>query len=771
MRHSLVVLSVLSLLLLAGCDDGPTDTGLSAPTSVTIVQGDGQVGTVGTTLGTTLVVEVTDTTGEAVPGVSVIWSTDDGTVGAASSTTDAFGIAAMSWTLGTEAGAQTASAAVSGVEPVVFNATAEPADPSTVGITNDSLTFMVGDTVQLSAALEDEYGNAITGAEIEWASLNEAVARIDSISGQLIGVGPGTATITATSGQMADTVDVTIYEPESVLPVAWQQTYPLTAGTLSDVWAASASDVFAVGGSGGSFLNEEAGAVVLHFDGTYWTRMDVEDEGTLHAVWGTSASNVFAVGDGGLILHFNGSTWTQMASPTSEHLSGVWGTSATSVFAVGHDGGIFHYDGTQWNVAFSGSLVELHDIWGTSATDMYVVGSGGVIRHWDGAAWHAMATPTELPLYAIWGSASNNIYAVGGEPGNPVVLQYDGTDWVERTTVGATNTLKAVGGTSDSRVMVAGSNQAIRFDGSAWTPMEHRLNPAFEGIGVDSQGALFVVGAGGAIFRNATGAEWQIAHSTAAALDLWAVSETEVFRVGSYGTILRYDGIGWIAMESPTTADLTGVWARDGGSVYAVGGDQILYYDGTTWSPRVTGLTGTFSGVFGLGLNQVYVAGSDGVALFDGNTWTFADPNPSRAVWAHETGVVHSVGGFQARRYDDPDWTDVPNAFGTTFGTTLWGDGPDYLLSCTSGGSTVHYDGEQWQPNEVVVSCTDVHGLSRYDIFVVGFGGQIHHRSGTGLGWTPLMAEGMTQTFYAVYATEGTIFVGGAAGIILHGAR
>src|SRR5207253_8725439 len=87
--------------------------------------GDGQTGTVGTTLPTQLSVRVADLFNNPVGGVSVTWTpaTGSGSVNPTTSTSNGSGIATTTWTLGTTAGTQTVQATGAG-SPVTFSATA-----------------------------------------------------------------------------------------------------------------------------------------------------------------------------------------------------------------------------------------------------------------------------------------------------------------------------------------------------------------------------------------------------------------------------------------------------------------------------------------------------------------------------------------------------------------------------------------------------------------------------------------------------------------------
>ncbi len=102
-----------------------------AATILESVSGDGQSALVGTSLAEPLVVRALDGGGNPVPGLAVAWLAGNGggSLAPATSTTDADGLASTQWTLGSAAGANTATAVVSGVGIVGFSATATPGTP------------------------------------------------------------------------------------------------------------------------------------------------------------------------------------------------------------------------------------------------------------------------------------------------------------------------------------------------------------------------------------------------------------------------------------------------------------------------------------------------------------------------------------------------------------------------------------------------------------------------------------------------------------------
>jgi plastocyanin len=120
----------------SGNDNAPNTPPVlaKAPTN----SGDLQTGATGEGLGNPLRVLVTR---DGIPsaGDTVQWSTTDGSVDPTSIVTAADGIGATTWTLGPNAGTQTAMAAVTGATAVSFTATASggggPGDPSAIIVT------------------------------------------------------------------------------------------------------------------------------------------------------------------------------------------------------------------------------------------------------------------------------------------------------------------------------------------------------------------------------------------------------------------------------------------------------------------------------------------------------------------------------------------------------------------------------------------------------------------------------------------------------------
>lgn len=164
------------LLCLFACNEEPVGP-RPVPTAVTVIAGDGQQGTVGRPLDTTLAVLATDKFGDPVPGVLVRFTAPEGggELVPVTQTTGPGGEAQSTWTLPTHAGPHTATVLAAGLDPLVFHATAVAASPaSLVLISGDSLSAPPSEPVESAVVVlvRDAYGNPVSGASVSFAPMN-----------------------------------------------------------------------------------------------------------------------------------------------------------------------------------------------------------------------------------------------------------------------------------------------------------------------------------------------------------------------------------------------------------------------------------------------------------------------------------------------------------------------------------------------------------------------------------------------------------------------
>lgn len=234
---------------------------------------------------------------------------------------------------------------------------------------------------------------------------------------------------------------------------------------LLGVWGHGPDDVWAVGGSFDRPL-------VMHNDGTAWSRLAVPGASQLWNVYGFSATDVYAVGGDGLILHYDGWTWTRVASGTDVTLFGLWGASGDDVWIVGGD------IGTGTAVALRGAgesfapvtdlpadlrPTALFKVHGFAPDDVLMVGESGMLS-WNGSEWHREAVPTSEPLRSTWGRNASDVYAVGGR-GIGEILHFDGSAWSLVAELASGWGLSGVFTAPDEPTLVVGGSYVLEVGG------------------------------------------------------------------------------------------------------------------------------------------------------------------------------------------------------------------------------------------------------------------------------------------------------------------
>jgi hypothetical protein len=158
-------------LALIACSDG---TGPAVPSTLEVVGGDGQQGTVAAALSQAPTVRVLDGRGRPVAGATVRWvvTSGYGTASPGTTTADADGVAATQWTLGTLAGQQELVARVEGTQ-VERRFTAEARAGAPALLQSAEGHGQMGETGQplptpLVVRVVDGYGNGVPDVAVVW---------------------------------------------------------------------------------------------------------------------------------------------------------------------------------------------------------------------------------------------------------------------------------------------------------------------------------------------------------------------------------------------------------------------------------------------------------------------------------------------------------------------------------------------------------------------------------------------------------------------------
>lgn len=256
---------------------------------------------------------------------------------------------------------------------------------------------------------------------------------------------------------------------------------------------------------------------------------------------------------------------------------------------------------------------------------------------------------------------------------------------------------------------------------------------------------------------------------------VWTSGPTNAYAVGDYGTILRFDGTAWTAVDLGTISPghLGLVWGSGPNDVYAastIAANQTLHFNGTSWRRVDVGL-GILTAIGGTSSNNVYAAGArligdPGLVHFSGTDWTLVNPHPCGAVTSisgtSSTNVLLSGSAICQR--SGTTWPQVHGegydqvvAVSSTLAYALRPASPTFLRWTGTGAWT-----QAPQPPGSVTRMVS----SGTEIVAVGDNGVV--LSFDGMSWTSLVST-TEQKLTAVAGTDrSNMYIVGDNGTILH---
>ncbi|PIE19020.1 MAG: hypothetical protein CSA66_03265 [Proteobacteria bacterium] len=457
-------------------------------------------------------------------------------------------------------------------------------------------------------------------------------------------VAPADAVADAAADAAADT---------TVVPAQWVASSLGDVGVISDVFAVSETEAYAVGGPrvlrwrglGWATYGEPTGAdlygvwagdgvvVVVGADGLVATRAagaplwEIGDSGVtadLHAVYGRGADDVWAFGDSTTVVHWDGAAWSSEHELDNVDLRAAWIAPGTAgpegVYAVGTGGQLLSW-AAAWKteqIAVGGAV--LHGIYGVDDV-LYAVGTEATITVKRAGGWRGQITndPKDRDLYALSGSSSDDL-VVFGEDG--AVIVHDGDNWTVQAATGPTYSsadLVATARAGDVWMALGAEGGGLMRDGlGAWVDMETRPERGVKDIAGLSADDLFAVGRGGLFLER--GDQGWTAVEVATDEDLNAVDvgpDGVVWAVGAAGTVIRVADDDVTFPDTLLPLDLHGVVATDAG-VWACGkGGMLLRIsaDGQTVTVEPSGTPNDLEAVVVGGDGALWLSGAFGTLL------------------------------------------------------------------------------------------------------------------------------------------------------------
>ena len=240
-------------------------------------------------------------------------------------------------------------------------------------------------------------------------------------------------------------------------------------------------------------------------------------------------------------------------------------------------------------------------------------------------------------------------------------------------------------------------------------------------------------------------------------------------------TVFYGDPLGWTGESTGITQDINGLFAMSEGDVFGVGTDGLILRSiGGSWATAESGTTEHLQAIHGLPTGEVIAVGGGGVAVhFDGNTWSATDtgaPGEVRGVWMAAPDNAVAVGWYAVYHWDGATWTAGQGDTGKNL-RDVWGFGPDDIWAVGNYGQVIHFDGTEWATvaTQTTQNLRAIWGSSPTDIFIVGEAGLLLHYDGVELvPMVPPPNFDKSITLYDLHGTPGgPVYAVGAKGTIL----
>jgi hypothetical protein len=241
---------------------------------------------------------------------------------------------------------------------------------------------------------------------------------------------------------------------------------------------------------------------------------------------------------------------------------------------------------------------------------------------------------------------------------------------------------------------------------------------------------------------------WQIVAALSKplrALDM--IDASNGWAVGNEGLIMRWNGIAWSIVSSPTTANLLAVSMISPNDGWAVGSGVILRWNGSNWVSVTSPVNTTLFGLDMVSDADGWAAGVGGaIARWNGTNWqTAQSPITQTAVSIRSLDMISSTSGWAVGgainsnpgtrsilRWDGNAW----NVFSSTTAFRLLAisfSSADVGIAVGSGGGAIMWNGTNWiesnLPNQNQVN--GVKSTSPTAAWAVNIAGEIFRWNGT----------------------------------------
>jgi murein DD-endopeptidase MepM/ murein hydrolase activator NlpD len=266
-----------------------------------------------------------------------------------------------------------------------------------------------------------------------------------------------------------------------------------------------------------------------------------------------------------------------------------------------------------------------------------------------------------------------------------------------------------------------------------WNIVSSPTSQELHAVSMISSSKGFAVGSFGTILEW-NGNTWSIVASptTNHLFSVILLSPTDGWAVGTYGTIIHWDGTIWSLANSPTTADLFAVTMETGGDGWIGGRGTILRWTENSWNVITSPTTNALVSIDMLSGTDGWAVGEYSTILrWDGSQWLVQNfplaPDQFPSVDAVATNDVWLAGtGGNIYHWDGSTWGLAPNH------PSNYPLSDFDMLAADNGwlvgsGAIFHWDGIEWSliPPPTPNTLYSIDMLSKSDGWTVGSFGTI----------------------------------------------
>ena len=353
---------------------------------------------------------------------------------------------------------------------------------------------------------------------------------------------------------------------------------------FQDVSAESATDVWAVGSTGG----DSPEPAIAHWNGTALSEVPTNlgsggpggtAVGELHGVSADAPTDVWAVGNEApprthmvqsLVMRWDGTSWSRVPSPNPSALA----NDMTAVRANGPD-----------DVWVRGSYFD-------QSTHRHPV----FVTHWDGQAWATVRLPKAIARQVqLFGFRSFDpvgpraAYAIGSHVApngikSDEVLRWNGQSWSKAHAPFYGAALSGIGASSAGDVWAVGYNCVLRNCPPFHTATYHWDGRKWKGGVFYKRGDPYN---GFEVIPSASEADSKLVTVTShTPSDAWATGTCSGHCSHGRAFLLHWDGKAWSRLPSPGASLSSAISSVSGTDAWVVGGGSLLHWDGSSWSSK-----------------------------------------------------------------------------------------------------------------------------------------------------------------------------------------